>query len=103
MIQVQVSLYATLRKYRPEIGHGQSFAVGLPAGSTVKDLLQELGIPQEEMKQTFVNGVIRAAEYRLADGDSVGVFPPIAGGRSLLSGHSVTATCWRGPCHAGGM
>ena len=81
MISVQVRLYATLRKYRPEIPHGQSFTVELATGSKIRDLLQELGIPEGEMKQAFVNGIIQGADYVLADGDSVGVFSPVAGGQ----------------------
>lgn len=80
LIRVQVRLYATLRKYRPELGHGQSLPVNLPEGSTIRDLLLEIGIPERETKQTFVNGIIQDVEYSLADGDSLGVFPPIAGG-----------------------
>jgi len=80
LIQVQVRLYATLRKYRPELGHGQSLTVNLPEGSSIGDLLREVGIPEGEMKQAFVNGIIQGNDYFLADGDSLGVFPPIAGG-----------------------
>ncbi len=28
----------------------------------------------------FVNGVVRGDEHRLADGDEVGLFPPVGGG-----------------------
>lgn len=74
-------LFATLRKYGPPVAHGQSFAVDLPEGATLAELVRELGIPGQEMRQAFVNGVIRTPEYSLKDGDSVGIFPPIAGGR----------------------
>lgn len=99
MIQIQVRLYATLRKYRPEVAHGQSFTVELPAGSTVADLLRELGVPEGEMKRTFVNGIIQEAEYRLADGDSLGVFPPVAGGRAYCQAQHYR---WSGPDLGGG-
>ncbi len=82
LINVQVRLYATLRKYRPDVPHGQSITVQLTAGSTISDLLQELGIPEAETKQSFVNGIIREAEHHLAEGDRLGIFPPIAGGEA---------------------
>jgi len=81
-INVQARLYATLRKYRPGVPHGQSITLHLAAGSTISDLLQELGIPEAETKQVFVNGIIREVEHHLSEGDSLGIFPPIAGGQA---------------------
>jgi len=39
-----------------------------------------LQIPTEETRIMFVNGIIQESDYRLKDGDEVGLFPPIGGG-----------------------
>jgi len=80
MISVQVRLFATLRKYLPQASLGQPVEVEIPEGSTVLDLLAKLGVPAEEMKQTFVNGVWQEPAFVLNQGDEVGIFPPIGGG-----------------------
>ncbi|MFQ6016254.1 MAG: MoaD/ThiS family protein [Anaerolineae bacterium] len=81
MVNIEVKLYATLRKYRPDLKQGEALSLSLPEGTTLEQLFkQELGIPSEEVRTTFVNGKAREDSYVLADGDQVGVFPPVAGG-----------------------
>lgn len=81
MIRVEVRLYATLRKYQPEGKVGEALVHELVEGTTVQKLLEkELGVPPGEVKTVFVNGVSRRSDHVLADGDQVGIFPPIAGG-----------------------
>lgn len=80
MHAVQVKLFATLRKYRPEQGIGEAFQVDLPDGATAHDLVQELGLPDAEVKLVFVNGRAREGYHILADGDEIGIFPPVGGG-----------------------
>ena len=83
MIAVRARLYASLRKYQPGLGHGESVSVELREGSRVSDLLERLGIPETETKQVFVNGVVRPLDHELKDGEEVGIFPPIAGGMQV--------------------
>ena len=81
MIRVEVRLYATLRKYQPEVKIGEALVRELAEGTTVLKLLEnELGVPPDEVKTIFVNGVSQSFDYVLADGDRVGIFPPVAGG-----------------------
>lgn len=81
MITVEVRLYATLRRYRPEAKPGEAFAVDLAEGSTVGEVVdRELGIPPREVKVILVNGVSRKPDHLLADGDRVAIFPPVGGG-----------------------
>ena len=80
MPRVEAYLYAMLRRYQPSLRHGEPARLDLPDGAIVGDLLAALGIPAEEMKQTFVNGVSRGPDWVLSEGDRVAVFPPIAGG-----------------------
>ncbi len=81
MINVDVRVYATLKKYCPDLAEGEALAMRLPEGTTVGQLVeQELGIPPQVVKTVFINGVTRDMDYVLADGDRVGIFPPVAGG-----------------------
>jgi molybdopterin converting factor small subunit len=79
-VQVQVKLFASLRYHRPGLAIGESFPVELPAEATLDELVQELGLPSEEVKLLFVNGRSQSLEYALVSGDEVGIFPPVGGG-----------------------
>lgn len=81
MIKVEVRLYATLRKYRPELEVGEPLSLQLPEKIMVRQLLEEkLGIPAAVVKIVFVNGRQREVDHSLAEGDRVAVFPPVGGG-----------------------
>ena len=80
MFTVYVKLFATLRHYRPGLEIGQAFPVQLPDGSTVADLIRQVGIPDGEVKLIFVNALFRDPDHVLADGDELGIFPPVGGG-----------------------
>jgi molybdopterin synthase sulfur carrier subunit len=79
-VQVHVKLFATLRDQRPGLGIGESFPVDLPTGATVERLVQVLGLPPEEVRLVYINGRSQTEEYVLADGDQIGIFPPVGGG-----------------------
>jgi molybdopterin converting factor small subunit len=81
VIKIEARLYATLGKYHPEGKVGEALARELAEGTTVQKLLEnELGVPPDEVKTVFVNGVSRSFDHVLADGDRVGIFPPVGGG-----------------------
>jgi sulfur carrier protein len=78
---IHVKLYASLRRYRPELALGQACDVDLPDGSTVEKLvLEELRLPSNEVAITLVNGIQQPRDCALNDGDTVALWPPIAGG-----------------------
>jgi molybdopterin synthase sulfur carrier subunit len=80
MTTVHVKLFATLRRYRPGLGLGEAFPVELPDKVTVKDLIRAIGLPEEEVKLVFVNALFCELNHVLADGDELGIFPPVGGG-----------------------
>ena len=80
MIEVEVRLYATLRKYSPGTGVGEPLILPMPEGARVADLLVKLGVPKSEVKTAFVNNRRRGEDHRLSDGDRVAFFPPVGGG-----------------------
>ena len=80
MTTVHVKLFATLRRHRPELGLGEAFSVDLPEGTTVRELIRQLDLPEDQVKVVFVNALFREMDHVLADGDEVGIFPPVGGG-----------------------
>ncbi|MDJ0801773.1 MAG: MoaD/ThiS family protein [Desulfobacterales bacterium] len=75
-MQIQLKLFATLRAYTPE--NAETYPI--EPGTTVKQIVDTLGIPVEEAKLVFVNSTRRDFDTPLADGDRVGIFPPVGGG-----------------------
>ncbi len=80
MIEIELHLYASLRKYRPGVSLEQGERLLLPEGSTACDLIASLQIPPEEVQTVFVNRRVMHPEVRLQAGDRVDLFPAIAGG-----------------------
>jgi molybdopterin converting factor small subunit len=80
MINVRVRVFATLRRFFPGLAMGEPVPVSLQAGATVRDLAAHLGVPAEEVKLIFANGLSRDLDYVLAEGDDLGLFPPVGGG-----------------------
>ena len=80
MITIEVRLYATLRKYYPDLGIGESLVMALDDKAKLGNLLDELKLPKEEVKVAFVNGKREEESYLLRDGDRIGIFSPIGGG-----------------------
>jgi molybdopterin converting factor small subunit len=84
-VKVEVRLFAGLREKLPAALRGRA-TVELAEGASLQDLLDELAIEPRMAQMVLVNGVqsprdpaARAAQ-RLAAGDTVAIFPPVAGG-----------------------
>lgn len=80
MLTVKVKLFATLRKYIPELELGKSLDVQVEKGTTISRLYEILKVPAEEIKLAYVNGIYCETDTILKDGDEIGIFPPIGGG-----------------------
>jgi sulfur-carrier protein len=80
-MNVEVALYATLSKHLPP-GSGQRKAlITAREGATVREIMLQLGIPQEHPNVLLVNGKQANPDTILKDGETLAVFPPLAGGR----------------------
>ena len=78
-MKIKVSLFATLRPYAPK-GHGNAFELALNAGSTAGAVFESLEIPASVETVILVNGRHADRETRLVAGDTVTLYPTIAGG-----------------------
>ena len=79
-MNIEVNFFASLVKYKPP-GTGKDFwSLACEEGATVGDILRQSGIPLEDVKIIFINGLHSKPEVILKDGDRVGIFPLVGGG-----------------------
>lgn len=79
-MKIEIRLFATLASYA---GHGDVDADGclsFDGPATIRDAVRRLGVPENEIKLVFLNGVAATLDSSLNDKDRVGIFPPIGGG-----------------------
>ena len=74
-MEIEVRLFASLRKYT-----NQKNRIQLEDGATVGDSLERLGIPPSEVAIILVDGRHAPQDQPLHDGETVSLFPAIAGG-----------------------
>jgi molybdopterin converting factor small subunit len=79
-MKVDVRLFATLQPYLPAGARGDCVSLDLPAGATVRDVVESLKIPSDVACLTVVNGVDATPDQVLSSGDELAMFPPLAGG-----------------------
>ena len=79
-MRVEVRLFATLALFLPSHGRDGVATLDVPDRSTVRDVVQQLGIPADLERVTLVNGGDATPERALRPGDVVTVFPPRSGG-----------------------
>ena len=89
-MKIEVALYATLAKYLPPDAQNRKAVIEVKDGTTVRAVMDQLGIPQELPNILLVNGRQAPEGAILKDGEILSVFPPLAGGsvaaRPVLTG-----------------
>nr|MBC7245301.1 MoaD/ThiS family protein [Chloroflexota bacterium] len=79
-MRITVKLYATLRRFRPNLAPGAGFPLDVPPDATVNQVVEQLGIPEGVALVPMVNNEVKSMDYILAEGDTLNLFPPVAGG-----------------------
>ena len=74
-MKLEIKLFASLQKFMPN-----AEKVELDNNCTVLDLLEKIGINSSEVAITLVNGRHVELDQTLYEGETVAIFPPIAGG-----------------------
>ena len=80
MIEIELGVFGDLRSYMEGMGIGDFQTLRCDDGSTVKDILSRLGIPETEAKIILVNGRAKKIDDELNEGDRLAIFPAVAGG-----------------------
>jgi sulfur carrier protein len=79
-MKVQIKLFATLRDYLPEGSDKRSCQMEFDTEPRVIDIFGQLNLPEDIPKIILINGIQSDQDQRLKDGDTLSVFPPVAGG-----------------------
>ena len=80
-MQVEIALYATLSKYLPPGAEQRKAVIAVRDSATAREIMLQLGIPQEYPNILQVNGKQANPDTVLKEGDTLAIFPPLAGGR----------------------
>ncbi len=74
-MQLEVRLFAVFRQ-----GRFNRTSMDLPDGTSLRNLVRQLEIPEKEVSLPLVNGQYSALERVLVEGDIVALFPAVGGG-----------------------
>jgi hypothetical protein len=78
---VRVDLSPILRRqYQSDYDPDKGLVLENGAGKTLQQIVQELGIPFDEVTSTLVNQRVEQPGYRIQDGDSIYLAIAISGG-----------------------
>lgn len=73
---IQIKLFANLQPFMPASGENYHINPGI----SIRNLLEELKVPQEKARLIFIDGVKADLSSTLDGGERVGIFPPVGGG-----------------------
>jgi molybdopterin converting factor small subunit len=80
-VNIEIRLFASLRRYLPSSASKSSATLDVPAGATITTVLEKLGIPAGAAHLTLVDGTQETnMDRKLEEGCTLSVFPPVAGG-----------------------
>jgi molybdopterin converting factor small subunit len=78
-MRVTVRVFGSLHRYRPGLVHG-AISLDVQPGTTVGRIVRQLGIPDAVPLVIMVNSTVCDLDSMPTDGDSLYLFPPMAGG-----------------------
>ncbi len=73
---IQIKLFATLNRFTPPSADSYQIDPGI----SIRQLLEQLNIPQKKARLIFIDGVRAGLDATLNGGERVGIFPPVGGG-----------------------
>jgi sulfur carrier protein ThiS len=79
-MKIAVKLHGILRDYRPKGLKTDLLDVTLNEPASVKDAVDQLGIPPKAIHAAFLNEEPTELEAALKEGDHLRLFPPVVGG-----------------------
>ena len=82
-MQITFKLFASLMAYLPQGAHRNEASLEVEEGITPNRLIEMHSVPKSEVHLVLLNGVYLDEDARdrpLKDGDTLAIWPPVAGG-----------------------
>jgi molybdopterin converting factor small subunit len=79
-VKIRVAVFATLRRYLPDLRLGEAKVIEVAPGCTLAQLRDQLGLPADEVKVVMRNHLQADLDETVQDGDRIVFFPAVAGG-----------------------
>lgn len=79
-MKIEIALYASLSRYLPAGAENRKAVITARDGATAREIMSQLGIPQDHPNILLVSGKQAGPDTVLKDGESLAIFPPLAGG-----------------------
>lgn len=79
-MKVEVRVFATLRRYLPDLGIGEPKVMEVPEGTTLDDIRACLNLPADEVKVIMRNNRQAELDELAQNGDRITYIPAVAGG-----------------------
>jgi molybdopterin converting factor small subunit len=83
-VEVRFKLYASLSRFLPQDARENAVTLRIAPGTTPNQLIDRYGVPRELSHLVLRNGVYMPPAERdwatLTDGDTLAIWPPVAGG-----------------------
>lgn len=83
-MKIKLKLYASLHDYLPEGAVDNAIEIDVPDDASPNSVLDRFHVPRTLCHLVLVNGVFAQHSERgspiLKDGDSLAIWPPVAGG-----------------------
>ena len=79
-MKIEIRLFASLACYARDVMLDSDDCLSFEGPAIIRDAIQRLGVPEDQIKLVFLNGVGASLYSSLKDKDRVGIFPPIGGG-----------------------
>jgi hypothetical protein len=79
-VRVWIKLLSTYVRYLPSDAQRSAYSLTVPAGTRLEELRSQLPVPADERQVILINGRTPLSGQILEEGDTVTVYPSMAGG-----------------------
>jgi molybdopterin converting factor small subunit len=79
-MRIEVAVFATLRRYMPELGLGETKTLEVESGTTMAEVVEMLGLPKDEVQIVVRNHLHADLSDAVTEGDRIVFVPAIGGG-----------------------